>query len=442
LLQGILLLTFLLMLNAFFSASEIALISLNDNKIKVMAEEGDKKAKMLKSLLGEPSKFLATIQVGITLAGFMASAFAAENFAYRLSGAIKSIGVPVPDAFLNTLSLILITIVLSYFTLVLGELVPKRIAMKKSEPISMAVVGPLTFLMRLTSPFVRFLTFSTNFFIRLFGIDPNEADGDITEEEIRMMIDVGQERGTIHETEKLMINNIFEFNNKIASDIMTHRTDIVALELESSLLEVVSLVSEEKYSRIPVYDKSIDNVVGILHTKDLIHVLTSDSAKENFSLSGIMRKPYFVPESRKTDELFRDLQRDKTPISIVIDEYGGTAGIATIEDLVEEIVGEILDEYDEDENMIVELDDGSVIIDGLTSLDDVQGYFDVDLPIDEYDTLSGFIVGSLGRIPEEGETPSIQFSGYLFEAEGISEKMVTKVKVTKMPDESEEIEEA
>jgi putative hemolysin len=417
------------MLNAFFAASEIALISLNDNKIRLMAEEGNKKAKLLKHLLSEPSRFLATIQIGITLAGFLASAFAAEGFSERLVNLFKLTGLAVPDSWLKTISLILITMILSYFTLVLGELVPKRLAMKKAESISMFVVGPLNILSAVSSPFVKLLTLSTNFFVRLFGVDPHAEDEKVTEEEIRMMIDVGEEKGTIHETEKLMINNIFEFNNKTVSDIMTHRTEIVALPVGADLDEVLRVINTEKYSRIPVYDENIDDIIGLLHTKDLIYYLTDNRIREKFFLKKIMRKPFFVPASKRTDELFKELQQNRMHIAVIIDEYGGTAGIVTLEDLIEEIVGNIFDEDDEEEKLFDKLDENTFLINGSASLDDVKDYLNVELPIEEYETLSGFVIGQLGRIPERDDNPVVEFNGLVFKVEEVEEKRLAKVKV-------------
>ena len=418
----------LIMLNAFFAASEMALISLNDNKIRVMAEYGDKKAKLLSHLLSEPSRFLATIQIGITLAGFMASAFAAESFAGPLVSFIMTTGIAIPESILKTIALILVTIILSYFTLVFGELVPKRVAMKKAEAISMRVATPLNLLSIFASPFVKFLTASTNFFVRLFGVDPNDLNNDVTEEEIRMMVDVGEEKGTIDETEKKMINNIFEFDNMDVSDIMTHRTDIVGVPLNSSLDEVLAVIREEKYTRLPVYEDNIDNIVGILHVKDLVNVLGC-TVLTDFSIKDILRNPYFVPSSRKTDMLFKDLQNSKTHMAVVIDEYGGTAGIVTIEDLVEEIVGNIFDEYDEEDKYIEKIDDNTFVIKGYASLDIVQETLGTDLPIDDYDTLSGFIIGQLGRIPQKEDKPEIEFNGLVFKVQEVDEKKVSKVKV-------------
>jgi len=428
LISELLLLMLLVALNAFFAATEIALISLNDNKIRYMAEEGNKKASLLIKILGEPSKFLATIQIGITLAGFLASAFAADTFAGPLVELIKKTNLPISETVLKNVSVILITIILSYFTLVFGELVPKRLAMKKAESISFFVVTPLRALSTITSPFVKLLTVSTNFIVRLFGIDPAAEEEMVTEEEIRMLVDVGEEKGAIDESEKEMINNIFEFDNKEVCDIMTHRTEIVGIPITASIKEIMDIVKEAKFTRYPVYEENIDDIIGILNIKDFIQ-LTED--RNDFCLKNIIRQPYFVPSSKKADELFRELQSTKTHMAVVIDEYGGTAGIVTIEDLLEEIVGNIFDEYDEEEKEFEKLDENTFIISGVTSLDRVTEVLDVDLPVDDYDTLSGFIIGQLGRIPEEGETPEVEFEEIVFKVEKVEEKRIARVKACK-----------
>lgn len=425
-LTGLLLLTVLILLNGFFAASEIALISLNANKVRLMAEEGNQKAKRLAEVLSNPSKFLATIQIGITLAGFLASAFAAENFADRLVDLAQRAQVPVPASVLKTVAVVVITLILSYFTLVLGELVPKRLAMKFAEPIAMVVVSPLNWLSLVTAPFVRLLTVSTNFLVRLFGVDSYAEEKLVTEEEIRMMVDVGEEKGTIDEDEREMINNIFEFDNKIVSDIMTHRTDIASIPISAGLPEVIDFVRKNKFTRFPVYEDNIDNIVGILNVKDLIYFW--NGKREDFDLRKIIRKPYFVPESKKTDELFKEMQGTKTHMAIVVDEYGGTAGLVTIEDLVEEIVGNIFDEYDEEEKEFEKLDENTYLITGIASLERVGEFLDVDLPVEDYDTLSGFIIGQLGRIPREGENPVVEFNGMVFKVEEVEEKRIAKVK--------------
>ena len=344
----ILVLFLLILVNAFFAASEIALISLNDNKIKSLADTGDKKAQLLHKLLSEPSRFLATIQIGITLAGFMASAFAADSFAGRLAEYLYSLGVPISLKVLQTTSMVVITLILSYFTLVLGELVPKRIAMQKAETISMLAVKPLTLLSKISAPFVRLLTGSTNVLVRLFGMDPHANKDEVTEEEIRMMVDVGNESGAIQEDEKMMINNIFDLDNKSVSDIMIHRSHVVAIPKEIKLKELAHLINTEKYTRFPVYDGDIDNIIGVLHAKDIIQFIERDDP-DAFDLQEIIRKPYFIPTSKRVDDLFKEFQKHHVHLAIAIDEYGGTAGIVTTEDMLEEIVGSIVDEYDEEE---------------------------------------------------------------------------------------------
>ncbi len=429
---ALLILFLLIILNAFFAASEIALISLNDNKIKIMAESGDKKAIKLQHLLSEPSRFLATIQIGITLAGFLASAFAAERFAGRLTDLLMDAGVPISKDILATLSVLVITLVLSYFTLVLGELVPKRLALQRAESISMFAVTPLALLSKVTSPFVKLLTLSTNFIVRLFGVDPNAEEGDVTEEEIRMMVDVGKERGTIQETEKIMINNIFEFDNKTVSDIMTHRTEITSISIDSSLLETVRIVNNEKFTRFPVYDKNIDKIVGVLHAKDLIQFV-EDCDEAKFHMRELIRDPYFVLEFKKIHELLKEMQQYNIHMAIAIDEYGGTDGVVTIEDVIEEIVGNIFDEYDNpdlDEDEIVEITSNTYVVSGSLNLYEIEDLLKIDLPDEEFDTISGFVIGQLGYIPTPDEKPYVIYENIVFTVEKMKNKRIMKIKIT------------
>lgn len=427
----IVVLLILIVVNAFFAASEIALISLNDNKIKLMAESGDKKAKMLDNLTSEPSRFLATIQIGITLAGFLASAFAAESFAGRMAGFLSELGVPLSQSMLELVSVITITLLLSYFTLVLGELVPKRLALQKAEPIAMFAAAPLTVLSKVSSPFVKLLTLSTNGIVRLFGVDPNAEEENVTEEEIRMMVDVGREKGTIQDSEKMMINNIFEFDNKTVSDIMTHRTNIVALSADTSLKETVEIVNLEKYTRMPVYDGDIDHIIGILHTKDLIPFIEC-ADQEEFDLRSMLREPSFVLESMRLDQLFKVMQKSNIHMTIAIDEYGGTDGIVTIEDLIEEIVGNIFDEYDEPELDIAEIeqvDTNQYSMDGTLNLYEVEEVLKVELPSEDYDTLSGFVLGQLGYIPGHDERPEVEYKDIVFSVAEMDDRRIARVNV-------------
>lgn len=437
----IIILAILIVLNAFFAGSEMALVSLSDSRIKQLAEDGDKKAKLVQKLLSEPSHFLATIQIGITLSGLMASAFASRNFVGMMSRSLdKYVQLPVEMQLLEVIATIIITLILSYFTLVLGELVPKRLAVTKAEQISLLAARPLTILSKITSPFVRLLTFSTHLIVRLFGVDPNAEGEEVTEEEIRMMVDVGQERGTIQATEKEMINNIFEFDNKTVSDIMTHRTNIVAIPNDLSFQEAVHVANVEKYTRIPVYEENIDHIVGTLHVKDLFSFIENGD-QNDLNLNELIREPFYVLESVGIDHLFKDMQKNKVHMAIAIDEYGGTDGIVTMEDILEEIVGNIFDEYDEpelDQEEIEKINETDYIMMGTTDLDDVEDILKVDFPTEDYDTLSGFIIGQLGYIPDPEEKPIIEYEHYRFVVEEINERRIIKVKVREMKEEEQE----
>ena len=432
LILDLLILAVLIMINAFFSATEIAVITLNDNKVRKRAEEGDRIARQLVRLINEPGSFLATIQVGVTLAGFLSSAFAADIFAERL---VRLIGVDLQ--IIKTLSVIIVTFILAFFSLVLGELVPKRVAQHNPEKFANSVAGIITALGVIMRPFVVLLTFSTNLVLRLLGIDPNKTNRTVTEEEIRMMVDVGRESGSIHAEEKEMIENIFEFNDKEASEIMTHRTNIVSLDVEADYTEVLDVAIHEKYTRIPVYEDSIDNIVGIMHIKDLLYHAAA-GLSQPFSLRGMIRPPYFVPESKNIDALFREMQRDRAQMAVVIDEYGGTAGIITIEDLLEEIVGNMQDEYDEEEQEIVKKDDHTYLISGMASLDEVGEAIDIEFPDEDFDTLAGLVISLLGRIPDEQEYPEVDFRNLKFKVLAMEEKRVSRIQVTILPEQEPE----
>lgn len=430
---GLLVVFILILINAFFAASEIALISLNDNKIKAMAGQGHRKAKVIVGLLGEPSKFLATIQIGITLAGFFASAFAGESFADDLAAYLIRMGLPIPENVLSTLSLIVITLLLSYFQLVLGELVPKRVAMNKAEAMAMFAATTLSILSKATSPFVKLLTTSTNMLVRLFGIDPNAKEEEVSEEEIRMMLDTGEEMGTIQPSERLMINNIFDFDNLTVSDIMTHRIDVVAIPADADQQTVAEIADKEQYTRFPVYEDTVDNMIGILHSKDLIRFLRNGE-KEHWNLQELVTPPYFIPISKKTNELFEEMQQNRIHMAIVVDEYGGTAGIVTMEDLLEEIVGNIYDEHDEEEREYEQVGEGSYLFSGTMSLDDAQEILDIKLPIEHYDTLSGFMIGQLKRIPTVNERPEFEYEGYVFAVREVGQHRIRKLLATRRTD--------
>ena len=333
----------LIFANALFAASEIALISLNDYKIKKMAESGNKKAQLIDTMLAQPSQFLATIQIGITLAGFLASAFAADSFADELSLYVQGTSLAVSPGIVQITSLIFITLLLSYFTLVFGELVPKRLALQKPQPIAMALIYPLRVLAILTRPFVAILSWSTNAVIRLFGIDPHKPVPEETEEEIRLMLEAGKEKGTIEDMEQFIITRAFEFNDKAVEDIMVHRTDIIAISIGDSLAKVVQLVTDYPFSKFPIYEQDTDHMIGTLHIKDLVRYRETPQ-QQAFDIRQIMRAPHFVFEKRGIDEVFLEMQKSHNHLAIVLDEYGGTAGLITLEDLLEELVGDIQSE--------------------------------------------------------------------------------------------------
>ncbi len=429
----LLLLLALILLNAFFAMSEIAVISLNEQKVKKLAECGNKKAIKLQKLLDDMSGFLSTIQIGVTLAGFLASALAASNFAEPLAGLVAPVfGLSQPNGTLLSVSTVIVTVIISFFSLVLGELVPKSIAIKKSEKVAFGSVGLLLFFKSVMKPFVKVLTFSTNLIVRLFGIDPKQGDDEVTEEEIRLMVDAGEESGAIEESQKEMINNIFEFDDAPVSDVMTVRADMVVLEKQDSIDEAVKLATKEGFSRIPVYEDELDNIVGILYIKDLLPYI-GKPIPESKKLSRIMREAVFVPESKKCADLFEEMTENHNHMVIVSDEYGSVTGLVTIEDLLETIVGNIQDEYDTEEEETVKRSDGTVEIDGSADIEELSQELHIDFPQGEYDTIGGFIMSELGRIPNKDEKPEIQFGGYLFTVTEIDDRRIEHVVAKKLP---------
>ena len=427
-LSQLIILAVLIFLNAFFAASEIAFISLNDTKIEKQAKDGNKKAKQIEKMLKTPSKFLATIQIGITLAGFLSSAFASDTFAEKLAPILFQCMPFFSLGVWKSISIIIITIILSFFTLVFGELVPKRLAMKNYEKIAFGTIGIIRAISIITSPFVIFLTLVTNSISKLFGVGENEEES-VTEEEIKMMVDQGEEKGTIKEEEKELINNVFEFNDITASEIMKHRKDIFAVDINISNDELMEELSKEeyRYSRIPVYDETIDEIKGILYIKDVL----KNIGKKNFKVKNVVKDAYFVSQTRLINEVFKELQKNKMQIAIIIDEYGGTAGLITMEDILEELVGDIYDEYDKEEKEFEKIDENTYIIVGSMPIYDVNKLLNANIPEGDYDTLSGFLQEKLGRIPEEEEKPIIETKEVTYKIEKYEDKRILKVKACK-----------
>ena len=435
----------LIFFNAFFAMSEIAIISLNDTKMQKLAEEGNKKAKQIVKLTENPNRFLSTIQIGVTLAGFLASASASQNFADLLMNALKHTAIVnvIPESVINGISVVLITLITSYFSLVLGELAPKRIAMQVPEKVSFKVVGILLFIAKIAKPFVKVLSVSTNGVVRLFGFDPNADEENVTEEEIRMMVDVGGEKGVIEDSQKEMIDNIFEFDDLDAGDIMTHRTDMTAIEVSRSLEEVAELAIENGYSRIPVYEDDPDSIVGVLYAKDLLKYV-GHNIPADLTISKVMRKALYVPETQSCGDLFKAMNDSHTQFAVVVDEYGGTAGIVTLEDVLESIVGNIQDEYDDEDEEIVQINETTFTIDGITDLDEVDELVGTKLPEGDYDTLGGFVISLLGYLPSESDPePAVaEYDNLRFTVLNFEDRRIGEIKVEILPKEENEDEDS
>ncbi len=399
----ILLQVILILLNAIFASAEIAVLSINETKIEHMAQEGNARAKRLFHLTREPEKFLATIQVAITLSGFLGSAFAAENFSDPLVNALLAMGLPIPRATLDTIAVIFITLVLSYFTLIFGELVPKRIAMKKSEELSMAISGLISMISVAFKPVVWFLSVSTNTVLRICGIDPTQEEENIGEEEIRLMVDASSEKGTIEHQEKEFIENVFAFNDITVGDIATHRTDVDLLWLEDDLDTWAKTIHDCRHTRFPICDGSVDQVVGILNAKDFFRL--EHPTKTNV-MENAVSAPYFVPETVKADVLFENMKKNRKSFAVIMDEYGGMVGIVTFYDLIEELVGKLHDDPEDmadTEPYLEQVDATTWKIYGNISLRDMQEVTGFDLTGEDYDTFTGFVFHLLGMVPDDGE---------------------------------------
>ena len=403
----ILLQVFLILLNAVFASAEIAVISINDAKLARMVAEGDKRAVRLARLTSQPARFLATIQVAITLSGFLGSAFAAENFSDGLVNWLVGLGVGIPAATLDAIAVVIITLILSYFTLIFGELVPKRVAMRKAESMALGISGLISAIAKLFAPLVWLLTASTNAVLRLLGIDPNAEEETVSEEEIRMMVDVGSQKGTIDHEEKQFIQNVFEFDDLTAGEIATHRTDLTILWQEESMEEWASTIHNSRHTRYPVCGESADDVVGILNAKDYFRL--TDRSRETV-MEQAVETPYLVPDSVKADVLFRNMKGSCHPLAVVLDEYGGMTGIVTINDLVEQLVGDLGEEdvCRSDFPLIEAVDSGTWKIRGEAPLEEVAQVLGVTLPCEDFDTFNGLIFGAMASIPEDGATIEVE----------------------------------
>ena len=435
----IVLIIVLTLINAYFAASEMAIVSVNKSKIHRLSEEGNKKAKLVEKLLDQPTNFLSTIQVAITLAGFFNSASAATGISKSFANVLKNWSVPYAD----TIAVVLITILISFITLIFGELVPKRIALQKAESYSMFCAKPILVISKIASPFIKILSWSTKFILRIFGMADENVEESLSREEIRSMVESGQENGVFNEIETDMITNIFEFDDSLALNVMTPRTDVYCIDINDALSDNIDQMMTMQYTRIPVYDDSIDNIIGILNMKDFA-IEARKVGFDNVDIKKLLRKPYFVLETKNIDDLFRELQKEHQHIAILVDEYGGFSGIITVEDLIEEIMGDIEDEYDhDDEPKLKKIDNNNYIVDGNYLLDDLDDELDLKLSNNNHDTIGGFVLHLLGEIPEENQQRTVKYENLTFLIIGDKGNRVTKIKLTinekeKEPDFSED----
>lgn len=430
----------LIFLNAVFAMAEIAVISMSEAKLSKLQSEGNRKAGRLLKLKSQPAKFLATIQVAITLSGFLGSAFAADNFSVYLVEFFSGIFPGVNEELLDSISVIIITLILSYVSLIFGELVPKRLAMRKTESMALGVSGTVYMVSKVFAPIVWFLTVSTNGVLRLLGIDPNADDEEVSEEDIRMMAEASAEKGIIEEEERELIENIFEFDDLAVGEITTHRTDVSLLWMEETDEEWANTIRSSRYTMYPVCDGSIDNIVGVLDTKDYFRL--EDKSRENI-LEKAMRTPYFIPEGAKADITLRNMRKNRVSFAVVLDEYAGFSGIISIKDLIEKIVGDMEDHdepVEEKEEEIRRIDERKWRINGNVSLSVLAKAMEVEFP-DDYETLSGLVLSLYGAVPEDGSSFAVELEGMEIRVNDVQEHQVVSSVITLPEKEIEEEEE-
>ncbi|MGI6176610.1 MAG: hemolysin family protein [Christensenellales bacterium] len=408
-------------LNAIFACAEIAVITMNDNKLAKLAAAGDKRALRLTKLTEQPAGFLATIQVGITLVNLLSSAVATENFSDRLAEWFTNIGINIPASIINILPVVIITVVLTYFTVLLGELIPKRLAMKKAEQIALGMSGLIYTVSKIFTPAVWLFTVSTNGLLRLLGVDPNSEDEENAEEEIRMLLDVGKQKGTIQSDERDMIQNIFEFDDTSVEEIMTHRTEVSLLWLDETDEQWKQTINESRHSIYPVCSDSIDDIVGILYAKDYFRL---KSTARDEVMKNAVKPACFIPESVRADVLFRNMKKSRNHFAVVVDEYGGMSGIITMNDLLEELVGDLEDDISvpAESPLIERIDSKTWRIQGTAPLDDVSKQLGILLPNETYDTFGGLVFGLLGSVPNDGSTPELEEYGLTIKVKKIKER--------------------
>ncbi|CAG7588975.1 hypothetical protein PEPTYR26121_00912 [Peptoniphilus tyrrelliae] len=422
-------------INAFFASAEMAMVSVNSNKIKELAEEGDKRAKTLLSISSDQTRFLSTIQVAITLAGFFSSGSAATSISQVFGRFLSTYGIPYG----GTVSFILVTFLLSYITLVFGELVPKRIALQNSEKVALKSSNVIAFASKIFYPFVKLLSFSTALVLKMMGKYSEDVEEKISEEELKSYIKVSTQQGVINSAGEEMIVNIMDFDDKLAYEIMTPRTSIYMVDYDEFTTDTLTEILKMGYSRMPVFRENTDNILGTVYIKDLF-VEYAKNDYEFINLDKCIKSPYFVPETKKIDMLLKELQASKNYVAILIDEYGGFSGMVTVEDIVEEIVGEIEDEYDKENHSLEKISDNEYIVDGSMDIEDINDELGTSLYSENHETISGLIIEKLGFIPEENEKKklSVKTSGCILTELAVADKRIVKASVKIIPEEQEE----
>ena len=424
----LLLLVFLTLVNAFFAGSEMAIVSVNKNKIHLLAEKGNRKASLIEDLFDDSTKFLSTIQVAITFAGFFSSASAATGISQVLGNWMARFAIP----YSNTIAVVLVTILLSFCTLVFGELVPKRIALQKAEQFSLMCVRPVLFISHILSPFIHLLSLSTNGVLRLLGMKTENLEEEVSEEEIRSLVHSGRASGVFNQTQTEMIDSVFTFDDKTARDVMVPRQEVIMVDIDEPVRPQLHDLLNTRLSRFPVYQKTTDNIIGILNIKDLM-VAVNNGISGNRTLIDLLQKPYFVPDSKPTAELFKEMQKTKNRMAILIDEFGGFSGITTTEDLVEQIVGDLHDEYDQDDPELIQISNREYIVDGMMALDDLNEKLGLKLTTDYYDTVSGFLIEQIGQIPQPDQHPILHIDNLTFTVRSMEGKRIGKIHLTLSP---------
>ena len=423
-----------ILLNAFFAGSEIAFLSLNSVKLSKMADGGDKTAARLLALVENPNRFLSAIQVAITLSGFLGAAFGTENFSGYLTDFLVSLGTPIPAGVLGVFSMVVVTVVISFFSIAFGEMVPKRIAMQRPYAWAKMALGVMKVVSTVFAPMMALLNVTTNGSLKLLGLKTEAEDDAASEEDIRLMVENSGEQGAIAQDEQQWIENVFDFGDMVASDVMTPEPDVTAFSLDESAEDIIQAIQETGLSRYPVYEEDINDICGVLNASDFLLNLQAKNPKP---IKGLLRRAYFVPESVHADQLFKDMQSQKHHFAIVVDEYGGTAGVVTMEDLLEEIVGNIYDEFDPEEPQpIVQVKEGLWRVQGSARVEELADVADITIPEDaDYDTLGGMVMSCLSTIPEDGSKLTVETNGLRIRVEMVEDRKVIWAYVQKLPPE-------